>query len=871
MPHPPSSSAPVMVGEFSTGIVADGDRESWVSRGFTGQFMNSSIGQVPELVENAIANKLFVTTGGRDRPAMIGRILRGQTEKYAVVAVVTLAQDEMGRSVSLTRYFIASGGSNSLAKMVSWIEDITETREDDYFLFNPFRKELVNLDISVYRIPGLDREIRNLFWKEILWEGQDLLSLHETNMLMLLNAKNNDKEPVGWAWNVSNLAEPRRFDLIVPIDRKAADLFKQVLSEAAPKVIAVRDDQIDSKSILKGIINGNQLRPDLIQSLNENMRSISQAASADDANNYWHEVFDSQGAKNAIAKQIHSQQMVRLLTCRAHVLPSTVPQLLNWLRDEKSGDIQAAISYQKQLREILVAVQKQDLVEIKKAVYQSTLQIPLALFEGKITLNTAIWAFRESPLWGRIEATRYLVEVLKLVKKDPPRTGQCPEEHQDYEDIYKSFRNRWVYKSAISNPKLIELGQLFTTFEPGDAYIVAACCYEAGQGNVPSHLFRQIAHRRNKITITELNLSIHRKISAWEKIGSAIWDLAAVVMGGLCNLTKSIFWAIVGNLLISSILIVIIAAISAFLFLFGGLNYISSFLEQGGEIEQTTSSAVPQWDLQDKNSAEEAFQDSTSLAIRDLVLSGSEEPNTGQPIELTGGSIDQDTRTKLSKLKEVLGGDPLKARLQNCVIFDDYIALRCSGNRFEEFRAEWISAIYQYQTDNGWPADGIIDLNGRTYQQLKKELEEEPIVDSNLNQDIADDNADAIAAFESTTLTSISTLIRELSTSQKYRGKWQDEQNTASNYLKQTLKDVLGRDFQQGYLQNCAIPVGTLTPCPEGDLERYKSNWIDAIKKYQEANRLQADGIIDNPGDTFNRLKDDIEELLNDPPKDQRS
>lgn len=104
--------ATIKIHEFSTGIRPERTAEGgWVSRGFTGQYMNITLASVPPAVERSIANREFAVTEGAssDRPAIIGRVVGSGEDAWSVVAVVTRGRDEIGRSLSVYRYFLSQG------------------------------------------------------------------------------------------------------------------------------------------------------------------------------------------------------------------------------------------------------------------------------------------------------------------------------------------------------------------------------------------------------------------------------------------------------------------------------------------------------------------------------------------------------------------------------------------------------------------------------------------------------------------------------------------------------------------------------------------------------------------------------------------
>ncbi|NEP52492.1 MAG: hypothetical protein F6K65_28310, partial [Moorea sp. SIO3C2] len=98
----------VEIYEFSTGIKAEITPDGgWISRGFTGRYMNATLPQIPYTVERAIANKRFAVVEGANsnQPAVIGRVVPGEPDSFipdlSVVAVVSRGRDDGGRPLSV--------------------------------------------------------------------------------------------------------------------------------------------------------------------------------------------------------------------------------------------------------------------------------------------------------------------------------------------------------------------------------------------------------------------------------------------------------------------------------------------------------------------------------------------------------------------------------------------------------------------------------------------------------------------------------------------------------------------------------------------------------------------------------------------------
>jgi hypothetical protein len=65
----------IEIHEFSTGIQVERVGTGWVSRGFTGEYMNRTLDLIPVAVQRAITNREFAVAEGAssDEPAVIGR------------------------------------------------------------------------------------------------------------------------------------------------------------------------------------------------------------------------------------------------------------------------------------------------------------------------------------------------------------------------------------------------------------------------------------------------------------------------------------------------------------------------------------------------------------------------------------------------------------------------------------------------------------------------------------------------------------------------------------------------------------------------------------------------------------------------------
>ncbi|WP_424097521.1 hypothetical protein [Moorena producens] len=314
----------VDIHEFSTGIKAEITPDGgWISRGFTGQYMNATLAEIPYRVERAIANKRFAVVEGANsnQPAVIGRVVPGEPD-WSVVAVVSRGRDDGGRPLSVYRYFLCQG-ADSLGKILSWMEDYAQG-EGHLPVFNPFETRVdPSQEISIPpEIPSekLEHEFINLSVPIVLsWEYQYNFRL--INKIAEIKA---GAEPVSWAYNAETLENPWSFVVIHPASERAYRSFLQVKANRPLALMPATVDEQALKSAIKRLMNSSQVKSEAVTEIKTalgNQKITSQ---------YWHRLFDGEGAKHALTQNSYTPQFVRLLTLRAMVIPETLPEFLVW-------------------------------------------------------------------------------------------------------------------------------------------------------------------------------------------------------------------------------------------------------------------------------------------------------------------------------------------------------------------------------------------------------------------------------------------------------------------------------------------------------------------------------------------------------------
>ncbi|NEQ17044.1 MAG: hypothetical protein F6K44_26140, partial [Moorea sp. SIO3E2] len=262
----------VEIYEFSTGIKAEITPDGgWISRGFTGRYMNVTLPQIPYTVERAIANKRFAVVEGANsnQPAVIGRVVPGEPDScipdWSVVAVVSRGRDDGGRPLSVYRYFLCQG-ADSLGKILSWMEDYAQ-RVGHLPVFNPFETRVdPSQEISIPpEIPSekLEHKFEHKSVPIVLsWQHKPNFRL--INKIAEIKA---GAEPVSWAYNAQALENPWSFVVIHPASERAYGSFLQVKANRPLALMPATVDEQALKSAIKRLINSSQVKSEAVRQI----------------------------------------------------------------------------------------------------------------------------------------------------------------------------------------------------------------------------------------------------------------------------------------------------------------------------------------------------------------------------------------------------------------------------------------------------------------------------------------------------------------------------------------------------------------------------------------------------------------------------
>jgi hypothetical protein len=518
----------IEIHEFSTGInpraTADG---GWMAVGFTGPYMNTTIDPVPDVVERAIANWEFALSEGAssDKPAIIGRVVGRGEDTWSVITVAIRGINEKDghlRSFTAYRYFICRGqesdGFKNLRLILAWWESQQIPPR-----FNPFDiRELdkpnicdVNEVSTNFRSPSPEAITIPVNTPEtILLPPEQQYDLQTINTLAFkkYNANKNG-QPISWAFNVEALEKPERFLVIQAASTKAHQILQKAIT-STPKVLApVLTDEEALKSAIRGLMNSSQVKP-------ENVKVIADAlANNKITSEYWHTLFDGQGAKEAISQNIYSPQLVRLITLRAVVIPGTMLEFLRWLNikpGQKPEEHQiVSLEFQKTIR--------RDLPQDKLANSIESILPELLKKSSIITPESVRWLLKSNDsAWAAcyqefINDVLYDLELIVNSLKDktiiPSNFCRCDPQTWERLDSYKGL----IYSSYASH-KVEKYASFAKLFENLQEYQLSAYFYQVSQGIVPKKIFEKIPGGQNSYESLFLGLNLTREVTLAESV-----------------------------------------------------------------------------------------------------------------------------------------------------------------------------------------------------------------------------------------------------------------------------------------------------------------------------------------------------------------
>jgi len=344
--------------EFSTGITLERQNGQLVSKGFTvGEYMNRTMEKIPQCVERAIANKLFEVSKNSQspEPTIVGRVVLGDKAQgeldWSVVAIVTTGKDNYQRQTDLYRYFLCEG-AKSLWKIVDWIEDYRH-KYNRWPSYNPADTKTIGQPTR--HDCGRQKEPLQSSWHDflntkptpIIFQSEPSYDLKNLNAMAEYKAE-TESQLISWVWNVEAIENLSNFLVIQAASYDAYILLEKMRQFQASQPRPALGSGVDMariESSIKGLIGSRNIKPEWIQ-------TIVQAKQQNQLpEEQWEKIFNDLGANS----RSFSANIVRLLTLRAIILPKTLPDYLQYLDIQKpdqnpNQQQQISLEFQSQIR-----------------------------------------------------------------------------------------------------------------------------------------------------------------------------------------------------------------------------------------------------------------------------------------------------------------------------------------------------------------------------------------------------------------------------------------------------------------------------------------------------------------------------------------
>ena len=716
----------IEIHEFSTGIQYERTSDGgWQSRGFTGQFINRTLDPIPRIIEKAISDKEFGIAEGTvtDIPALIGREVSQNEEAWSVLAVIIRGSDEFGRHFPAYRYFYTQGKGN-LDELVRWWENNNKLE------FNPFdepqvrhyeTKDAVEVPLDNFQ------DILKATPPIILPTDKPLRPL----IIHTIAQRVASDSDIAWAYNIGGLEYPKSFHAIYPDSEKAAELISRAIrSQPASSGIIRGENSI--KLAIQNLINKEEVNVEYLQTLETALNNPQIN------DKLWQSYFNGKGADQAISQEIYNPNMIRLLTLRAIILPTTLSQFLEWLEagsKDKTNAV-ASLNFQQEILKkasgktpkladkviagvkiiIFQLLDKPELLQPTVWLLGSPESIWCNLYDHEVkkqiehdlslmsdsakakkapkkpSNNESLWAEKENIKTGNYEP---LLTAETTEKKEPFYIAE-------WEPIWKQIKVFWNPGSADKMPQYLPLAKLFEQL--GNSKL-SAVFYQIATGSVPKTVFKEVSNRGYYSSVFKLKIA--KYVSPLELFGLTLLTIGQKIMPVYLVIPLVIFGIILGGV--------------------GGFFAKSIIGDNTKKPENPTTTSGDSVNSQKQslknagleiNKAEKSSEQ-TYKALTDLIKTNDPEKTTKKGKLV--GILNKTLKANKDKYADV----------QNLELKSDDLDKNNFGDKKDQ--ENWIKAIFLYQKDNkgkkakngdpiGQP-DGTIAQNGATFKLLKEQME----------------------------------------------------------------------------------------------------------------------------------------------------
>jgi hypothetical protein len=841
----------IHIHEFSTGILVDGTADEWRSRGFSGEYMNSTLASIPAPVQLAIKNREFAVAEGAssENPAIIGREVEYNREAWSVIAVVTRGRDEGGRGASLYRYFLCNG-RGKLPHLLQWHTNKGQPK------FDPFPPQK---DDKFYEFT--DKKISdNLENLEDICQSETPIVISHDRIPLPLNqgsnrpltihniaskteaAKNN--ELISWAWNVEALEKPNRFLVIHPASAKAEETIRATINSVPQLPPAIPEEPL-IRTAIKNSCRTGKFQQDNLATIESALNNPK--IQEDYHTTFWNSIFEGEGSNDAYQQEIYSDYNVRLLTLQAIICPEKLPDFVDWIMKKEKDYYPICQRFQ---REIVQAINPQGDGSItSQTIFSKITQginiLILKVIDQPELIDATVRLLSDKKgLWGRIykdDTSQKLKKSLKERKLD----------HAPWQEIKNDLSRVWDPLSDQKIQKYIHLARLFDKLEVpsnDNKDSLTIFFYHLAQGKIPSDVYN--GHKLEGDEGYNFGIKVQRDIPRQELIFRetkkiAIFLLSLVFKGG----ASGCFIAII-----------------CFLFIFT----LGGFLFQ--RLLNLTNLSVPGLPGGSNTSESPIIKKATGRFPTTKTSLKQIENDLMKPARADGSKPNKDEIDQA--ISKIL--DPTySSNAGESSTSNDYLNLKT----IDKNKDKWIQAITYYQfykvtPSNSDDVDGIIDKDGNTYQALKCNLLQ------NMKLQPSQGTADNCKNMGFSKVKASSNQVKSPSSSPSTT----DGENKKANAIKEFDKpqktkftlETLVKELDDAFtLYTSSSVINVLDPNKEFVLsfnnmteEQNKQAWVKAILKYQESLKsrvkpgqsinIAVDGVINYEKDTYKLLKCDV-------------
>jgi hypothetical protein len=228
----------------------------------------------------------------------------------------------------------------------------------------------------------------------------------------------------------------------------------------------------------------------------DNLQIINDALSNSELDEqFWQDLFDSQGATDAIEQKFYSPEMVRLLTLRAMILPETLLVFANWLKIKDITDLcyEVSSNFQSGIRANFSVTPF-----LEKCILDQIFTLIPDLIYYPSNLNFTAWLLKdENGCWAECYRKNLRPDIDKRIDKRIKDRDKIISDNI----LENLIRSLWIGilnditdKLDIQKQPTIPDYYIFAQlFEKLGDYEIAAVFYYVSYGKIPKSIFKKLS------------------------------------------------------------------------------------------------------------------------------------------------------------------------------------------------------------------------------------------------------------------------------------------------------------------------------------------------------------------------------------------